>query len=55
MHDVLDDYTDRERIAAMAIVSGQADSYDLDALAVSDRLALPSPRIFSTTTAHGPG
>jgi len=38
--DVLDGYTDRERIAAMAMVSGQADSYDLDALAVSDRFRL---------------
>jgi hypothetical protein len=34
--DVLDGYTDRERIAAMAMVSGQADPYDLDALAVSE-------------------
>jgi hypothetical protein len=37
---VLDGYTDRERIAAMAMVSGQADPYDLDALAVSDRFRL---------------
>jgi hypothetical protein len=39
-HGVLDGHADRERIVAMAIASGQAGSYDLDALAVSDRFRL---------------
>jgi len=37
---VLDGHADRERIVAMALVSGQADPYDLDTLAVSDRFRL---------------
>jgi uncharacterized protein (TIGR02677 family) len=39
-HDVLDGHADRERIVAMAMVGGQADPYDLDTLAVSDRFRL---------------
>jgi hypothetical protein len=35
-HDVLDGHADQKRIVAMAIASGQAGSYDLDALVVSD-------------------
>jgi uncharacterized protein (TIGR02677 family) len=37
---VLDGHADRERIVAMAMVGGQADPYDLDTLAVSDRFRL---------------
>ena len=39
-HGVLDGHADGERTVAMAIASGQAGSYDLDALVVSDRFRL---------------
>ena len=37
---MLDGHADGERTVAMAIASGQAGSYDLDALVVSDRFRL---------------